>query len=73
MYKETDFIWFKPAKTNGKNMIDAREKAGLSQQELADRVGVKVRQVQRWEKEISKLSAASLEKQNAIFEEGWNR
>ncbi|MBQ8507497.1 MAG: helix-turn-helix transcriptional regulator [Clostridia bacterium] len=70
-YKESDFIWCSPRKTNGKNMIDARAAAGLSQQELAEKVGVKARQVQRWEKGTSKPSPASLEKLDALFGMDW--
>lgn len=73
MYKESDFTWLSPRKVDGESILEARTRAGLNQQELADRAAVKKRQVQRWENGISKPSKASMEKLDALFGKSWTK
>ena len=70
-YNSEDFTWITPAVTNGQKIINARTKTGLSKLELAEKVGVKVRQVRRWENSTSKPSAKALKKLGAIFGKSW--
>lgn len=72
-YNVDDFTWLAPVSTNGQNMVNARINAGLSQLELAEKVGVKVRQVQRWENETSKPSPNTLRKLDIIFDKDWKK
>lgn len=47
-YREEDFVWVTPASI-AQGYKEARKQAGLTQSELAKRIGVKPRQVSRWE------------------------
>lgn len=48
-------VFFKWFKMNGIELKEKRKKLNLTQTELADKVGVAMRTVQNWEKEVNKI------------------
>lgn len=73
-YTESDFTWFNPIRRNvcGSTILKARIEAGLSQAELAERIGVKKRQVLRWERDEEKPGKQSLKALDRIFKNNWD-
>ena len=47
-YREEDFTWLAPT-SHAQRIRDARKKSGLTQKALAQIVGVRPKQVSRWE------------------------
>ena len=63
-YREEDFIWMTPV-TIAQNYREARKRAGLTQRELARRIGVKPRQVSRWENAKARPTTDNFKKLSA--------
>ena len=60
MAEDTD--WFSPdTATFGDRLAGAREQAGLTQAELAKRLGVKVKTIRAWEEDLSEPRANKLQ------------
>ena len=60
MAEDTD--WFSPdTATFGDRLAGAREQAGLSQTELAKRLGVKLKTIRAWEEDLSEPRANKLQ------------
>lgn len=58
---ETQEHWFDPdATTFGDRIAGARERAGMSQNELAKRLGVKLKTLKAWEDDLSEPRANKL-------------
>ncbi|MBC7133322.1 MAG: helix-turn-helix transcriptional regulator [Roseovarius sp.] len=58
---ETDKPWFDPDVTTfGDRLAGARERAGMSQAELARRLGVRLRTLKAWEDDLSEPRANKL-------------
>ncbi len=54
MTETTEQDWFDPAETTfGDRLAGAREAAGLSQDDLANRLGVRLTTVEDWENDVS--------------------
>jgi len=50
MTSQTDEKWFDPSSTTfGDRLAGAREDAGMTQDQLARRIGVKIKSLERWE------------------------
>lgn len=61
MTVETPNDWYDPdATTFGDRLAGAREAAGMSQKELAERLGVKLKTVQGWEDDVTEPRANRL-------------
>lgn len=61
MTAETQTDWFDPdATTFGDRLAGAREAAGMTQKQLAQRLGVKLKTLQGWEDDISEPRANKL-------------
>ena len=61
MTTEQDDSWFDPeATTFGDRVAGARERAGMSQSELAKRLGVKLKTLKGWEDDLSEPRANKL-------------
>jgi len=61
MTTEQDDSWFDPeATTFGDRVAGARERAGMSQGELAKRLGVKLKTLKGWEDDLSEPRANKL-------------
>ncbi|MFB9149579.1 helix-turn-helix domain-containing protein [Roseovarius ramblicola] len=61
MTTEQDETWFDPeATTFGDRVAGARERAGMSQGELAKRLGVKLKTLKGWEEDLSEPRANKL-------------
>ncbi|WP_111731807.1 helix-turn-helix domain-containing protein [Roseovarius amoyensis] len=61
MNAETTDGWFDPdATTFGDRVAGARERAGMSQSELAKRLGVKLKTLKGWENDLSEPRANKL-------------
>ena len=61
MTAETQNDWFDPdATTFGDRLAGAREAAGMTQKEMAQRLGVKLKTLQGWEDDISEPRANKL-------------
>jgi len=61
MTSEQDDSWFDPdATTFGDRVAGARERAGMSQGELAKRLGVKLKTLKGWEEDLSEPRANKL-------------
>lgn len=61
MNAETNDGWFDPdATTFGDRVAGARERAGMSQSELAKRLGVKLKTLKGWENDLSEPRANKL-------------
>ena len=58
---EQDFDWYGPdAATFGDRIAGARSSVGLSQEDLANRLGVKLKTLQDWENDLSEPRANRL-------------
>jgi len=61
MNAQTDEDWFDPdATTFGDRVAGAREQAGMTQSELAKRLGVKLKTLKSWENDLSEPRANKL-------------
>ncbi|MET4100750.1 transcriptional regulator with XRE-family HTH domain [Roseovarius sp. MBR-78] len=61
MTTEQDESWFDPdATTFGDRVAGARERAGMSQSEMAKRLGVKLKTLKGWEDDLSEPRANKL-------------
>lgn len=66
MYTAEDFTWITPV-TIAQNYKDARISAGLTQRDLADRIGVKPKQISRWENAHCSPTGANYKKLKNIL------
>jgi len=61
MNAPTDDGWYDPAATTfGDRVAGAREQAGMSQEDLAKRLGIKLKTLQAWEEDLSEPRANKL-------------
>lgn len=68
MNAETSEHWFDPqATTFGDRVAGARERAGMTQEDLAKRMGIKVKTLVAWENDVSEPRANKLSMMSGLL------